>query len=1243
MAVVLVAAALMMPAGASATPTAQISDGTIEGTIVDVDGNPLRYIQVFVYEWNGSSWDLVYNPDPDWWEPGYAFTDDTGFFSFDITPGSYRLKFVDWGDYEWRDWMAASEFYDDVDDIGLADNVPVTPGGTIACDAEMAPQEYGAASGFITDASTGIGTYDVGVDFYAYNGVDGYDWIQGSGSRALGDWWTSQEWTAPLEEGCIPADEYKIEFYDYYGRYVPQWWGGGDDMSLSPTVTIAPYHMTSGLNAAMDRACEIHGTVYEPSTPTPTVDGSPQQGIWPQLYEWNGSDWGEVNDTGLQKPTDANGEYEITGLRPGAYRLMFVPGQDAPGYGRWVFPEMSNDATFAAGTPIGDACDLGEDILLGSQEVTTGIDCDLDWSGVLAGRVTYPGGGPAEWYHVTVWNDAGTTQVTEVWTDENGYYWFGGLPYPANYHLRFDDEADVYTSHPMGWYYWTEWYDNVFTTASALPLGVGKGTGQGGLETVLQQTTVWGDVAGAVTDAFTGRSLEGMAVSLLQSDGGGGWVWTDTDWTDSAGKYSFTRVDAGTVKVVAQDEGMTDVGPVYEDKWYNDLDEGMSGGLAVSGAATATANLAMDLRALTWDDRDIGGITGRVRRASDNAAVPGAPVSFFEHDADSGEWWYAGGVRSNSLGYFITGVAAGDYRVQFGPTVSLASEYNYNTTDFDAATTVTVPVQDYVLVPDAYLANAFTISGKVRDGSGAGLERVGVEALEYDSDWDVWAPVGMYSDASWGYTDANGDYTIGGLNAGTYRVRFAKWEEGDDYPPDWTVKHYQAGTGGAQSVDQATNLTVGPSKAGIDATLTSAGYLRGAVSDQDGKRVGMVKVKLWWREAGGTWNQINSTYTYSGTDFEFTGFGAGDYFLEFDDDLNGLYEHSWHKGVPTSGTATPITYAGGESRVVTVTLQTVATNYTPIFGASRYDTAVNAAYEAYPMGASTVVISTGKNWPDALGGAALAGAYGGPILLTDPAVLPGQVETCIEDLGATDAIILGGTGAVSAAVESQLEGLLGSSHVRRIAGASRYATANRVATETVGRLGGAYDGYAFFATGGNFPDALGASPLAAAASWPIFLVGPDGLDPATQQAVIDANVTHAIVLGGTGAVSSAAESVIATLVGGSGNVERIAGNSRYDTCAKAAQYGVDHVYGLGWNNVAIATGQKYPDALAGGVLQGKTGSVMLLTPGLTLDTYTRAKLIANKNAIAQVRYLGGGNAVSEDVRDDIASVLNSGP
>mgnify|MGYP001034767268 CR=1 FL=1 len=77
-----------------------------------------------------------------------------------------------------------------------------------------------------------------------------------------------------------------------------------------------------------------------------------------------------------------------------------------------------------------------------------------------------------------------------------------------------------------------------------------------------------------------------------------------------------------------------------------------------------------------------------------------------------------------------------------------------------------------------------------------------------------------------------------------------------------------------------------------------------------------------------------------------------------------------------------------------------------------------------------------------------------------------------------------------------------------------------------------------------------------------------------------AGVADVVIFGGTAAISDAVE---ANLNNWGYGTWRIAGATRYDTAAEVAEYGVG-IAGLGWNRVGIATGENYPDALAGGVL-----------------------------------------------------------
>ncbi|MDZ4179452.1 MAG: cell wall-binding repeat-containing protein [Coriobacteriia bacterium] len=311
-----------------------------------------------------------------------------------------------------------------------------------------------------------------------------------------------------------------------------------------------------------------------------------------------------------------------------------------------------------------------------------------------------------------------------------------------------------------------------------------------------------------------------------------------------------------------------------------------------------------------------------------------------------------------------------------------------------------------------------------------------------------------------------------------------------------------------------------------------------------------------------------------------------------------------------------------------------------VAGASRYATAKAASEKAFPPGSQSeyAVVASGGNWPDALGGAALAGVLGAPLLLTDPDTLSPEVSAEISRLNVQEIYVLGGELAVKPAVYDALAALVsGPGDIERLAGGTRYATSNRIAEEVIGLLGSSYDGTAFVATGGSFPDALAASPISAANGWPIFLTNPldPGLTPSVKTAMENLGVTHGYIAGETGAVSEAVGIELNTAF-----IEftRYGGKSRYETAAAIAEAGFEGM-GMLWSRPAIATGQNFPDALAGGVMQGSDYSVMLLTPKDSLHEATAAALSANADSIYELRFLGGNTVISTATRTAAAALL----
>ncbi|MBU4557187.1 MAG: cell wall-binding repeat-containing protein, partial [Actinobacteria bacterium] len=73
--------------------------------------------------------------------------------------------------------------------------------------------------------------------------------------------------------------------------------------------------------------------------------------------------------------------------------------------------------------------------------------------------------------------------------------------------------------------------------------------------------------------------------------------------------------------------------------------------------------------------------------------------------------------------------------------------------------------------------------------------------------------------------------------------------------------------------------------------------------------------------------------------------------------------------------------------------------------------------------------------------------------------------------------------------------------------------------------------------------------------------------------------------------------------------------------------------------LAIATGHGFPDALAAGCVQGKRGSVMLLTEVSALPAESSAALEDHQAEIHEVWFFGGTAAISDGVRNQVANIL----
>jgi putative cell wall-binding protein len=287
-----------------------------------------------------------------------------------------------------------------------------------------------------------------------------------------------------------------------------------------------------------------------------------------------------------------------------------------------------------------------------------------------------------------------------------------------------------------------------------------------------------------------------------------------------------------------------------------------------------------------------------------------------------------------------------------------------------------------------------------------------------------------------------------------------------------------------------------------------------------------------------------------------------------------------------------------------------------IAGADRYETMKKIVKATYNISgdkywtASVAVVASGENFPDALAANGLAGAlnngYGAPVILTKNKALSSDAKSLLQNLGVQTVYIMGGTSAVSAEVEQAIKNL--KIATIRVAGADRQATS----VEAFKLIDGNWYKYhgthsVIIATGANYADALSIAPFAYKTGTPIVLTKADGTltDDAVKAIKDNDEIYQVIVVGGTAAVSDSVFSVLGSYSGSYKDYYnkvyvpvRIAGADRYDTSAKVADWEINYALdidnnaglwgmaGFSMDEVFIATGENFPDALAGGQLAG---------------------------------------------------------
>lgn len=207
----------------------------------------------------------------------------------------------------------------------------------------------------------------------------------------------------------------------------------------------------------------------------------------------------------------------------------------------------------------------------------------------------------------------------------------------------------------------------------------------------------------------------------------------------------------------------------------------------------------------------------------------------------------------------------------------------------------------------------------------------------------------------------------------------------------------------------------------------------------------------------------------------------------------------------------------GGTTVVSTAVENGLKAYSPdvsrLAGANRFATSAAVSANTFQPGVDVAYVANGRNFPDALSGAAAAGVLGGPVLLVEDDEIPPEVADELRRLAPDQIVVLGAETVVSSGIEAELGQLTGTS-TRRLGGSNRWETSAAISADT---FQPGVD-VVYVANGRNFPDALSGAAAAGALGGPVLLTMEDTLPSAVAAELDRLDPARIVVLGGSTAV-----------------------------------------------------------------------------------------------------------------------------
>lgn len=865
--------------------------------------------------------------------------------------------------------------------------------------------------------------------------------------------------------GLTPG-KYRVYFSAPELNLIPQYWQNAGNHSEATLIDVTDSNAV-GVDAEMQVGLMISGSVTVPS-------GTPDGWHMSLHISANSETGGGYGNASLSE----DGTYVIAGLAPGKYRVHFSAFGSNLVSQYWKNALNSVDATVVDLTT-GDA---------------VGIDAMMQQGHTISGTVTVPSGTPDGWQdstYVMVAGDDGNGQgSTRVSAD--GTYTVSGLP-AGKYRVQFS---------PIGSNLVPQYWEGSLSASEATLVDVAAG-----------------DVVGIDAELEVGSTLSGIiainalspiwnnALEVLNLDGS---ELIASTAVSNDGGFEIQGLPAGQYRLVLRSWG-----PDYYAMSRQYLRNGSSYQWNfIAGQALNVNPVAQPSSSVT------GRVTGTITEVG-NRSEFSTGVTLYQKLGNS---WVADrflAERSESGSYKSALLPAGEYAVAFD--------------EFDCRAGEGFFCKGTLHKTHEWYNKKFSLASAEKLVLATGQQRTGIDGtIDF-------RPVII-----------GGTVSVSGIPAvgNTLTVETANWE-----PANVAFKYQWKRAGSV--IFGATSPAYVPVSADIgkNVSVTVTGELAGAVDvvkTSGSMIVTSAEAAAVVRYSGSsrfeTSAEISKQNFEPGVEVAFIANGMG-----FPDALAGAPVAAKVGGPVLLSEAQSLPAAvqtelsrlkpakiivlGGPG-VVSVAVQQQLQQYTVSktpasverwFGENRFATAAQISKNAFSVTGGVAYVANGMNFPDSLSGAPVAGKTDGPVLPVEEDRISSEIEAELGRLRPAKIVVLGGPGVVSAALQQQLQQYTASKtpdSVERWFGESRFATAAKISQQSFSQTGGV----AYVANGYNFPDSLSGAPVAGKNDGPVLPVE-EGRIPAEVKAELSRlKPAKIVVLGGTGVVSAAVQSELASYI-----------------------------------------------------------------------------------------------------------------